>query len=777
MPTKKPAPAKRPVLLPSPRALARTRADRAATAWLEGYNPLRGLTLRRAQSIFDAARRGNDVRLQWIYENIEQADPTLMVCAERRAAALADLDWTIRPKAAGRARGFDETLAREQCALLEHAYGDAEEVNLLPALEHLAKAFFRGHAHARPLWSADGLTLRGFETFNAWNLCRDLETGRWHWNPAASETLDFAALEPVPPGELVTLVRTRHIDYPALAIYLRNGLGEREWGRFLERYGIPPVLITMPQDIDPAQVDAFCARAVEMADGGSGALPFGSVVTYAQEARGVNPFREFLDHQQQLVVLMATGGMLTSLTGATGIGQGATQAHEETWRAIVRRDAAAIATALNRTVTDALLDRAFPGRPHLAAFDFQTRPEPGPAELFDLAAKAVQAGYRVAQDELEERTGFRLEPNGQGLGEGLSGAFGGGFGEGLAQPPAPAGAQGAPPRPAPFGAGSPAAAGHLPLTTYQLPFTDYHLPISNRAPAADGGLGALAGALRADCAPLAEALQSLLDHAQQSEGAEGQRPSDSNHLPFTTDHLRREAAALAARLPDLLPDDPEMAAAIEEALTRTFGAALATAPEKPAVANREGECHAKDPANCPYHGTGRFAGKDGKPAEGKAKSAPKELPPRPNAKASAADYRKANLTRGEAALGNILADHADVPAAMVSRKLGPIDFVWGREGNPGRDYEGGYGFSHIIAKHGEEAAQKVPKILAFGKYFHDEQERDAYTVVLGNEVVSVKRETGNFLVVTSYASDKKATAYLRRGGQIENKAKDDSATF
>lgn len=670
--------------------------------------------------IFDAARRGNDVRLQWIYENIEQADPTLMVCAERRAAALADLDWTIRPKAAGRARGFDETLAREQCALLEHAYGDAEEVNLLPALEHLAKAFFRGHAHARPLWSPDGLTLRGFETFNAWNLCRDLETGRWHWNPAASETLDFAALEPVPPGELVTLVRTRHIDYPALAIYLRNGLGEREWGRFLERYGIPPVLITMPQDIDPAQVDAFCARAVEMADGGSGALPFGSVVTYAQEARGVNPFREFLDHQQQLVVLMATGGMLTSLTGATGIGQGATQAHEETWRAIVRRDAAAIATALNRTVTDALLDRAFPGRPHLAAFDFQTRPEPGPAELFDLAAKAVQAGYRVARDELEERTGFRLEPNGQGSGEGLGG---------------------------PFGAGSPGAAGQLPLTNYPL-------PIANRAPGADSGLGALAEALHADCAPLAEALRALL--AEPSPSA---------------------AQALAARLPDLLPDDPEMAAAIEEALTQTFGAALATAPEKPAVANREGECHAKDPANCPYHGTGRFAGKDGKPAEGKAKPAPKELPPRPNAKASAADYRKANLTRGEAALGNILADHADVPAAMVSRKLGPIDFVWGREGNPGRDYEGGYGFSHIIAKHGEEAARRVPAILAYGKYFHDEQRAGDYLIVHQNEVVSLKRNSGNFFVVTSYEANKKATAYLRRDGQIENKAKDGDATL
>ena len=220
-----------------------------------------------------------------------------------------------------------------------------------------------------------------------------------------------------------------------------------------------------------------------------------------------------------------------------------------------------------------------------------------------------------------------------------------------------------------------------------------------------------------------------------------------------------------------------MAAAIEEALTQTFGDALATAPEKPAVANREDECHAKDPANCPYHGTGRFAGKDGKPAEGKAKPAPKELPPRPNAKASAADYRKANLTRGEAALGNILADHADVPAAMVSRRLGPIDFVWGREGNPGQDYEGGYGFSHIIAKHGEEAARRVPAILAYGKYFHDEQRAGDYLIVHQNEVVSLKRNSGNFFVVTSYEANKKATAYLRRGGQIENKAKDGDATL
>ena len=209
--------------------------------------------------------------------------------------------------------------------------------------------------------------------------------------------------------------------------------------------------------------------------------------------------------------------------------------------------------------------------------------------------------------------------------------------------------------------------------------------------------------------------------------------------------------------------------------------------EAPTVANSEGECHAKDPTRCPYHGTGKYAGEGDpkKPAETrgttpatKATPAPKvELPPSPNPKASAADYRKANRTRGEAAPKTILETQADIPAAMISRKLGPIDFVWGWPGTEAKKYHDGYGFSHIIAAHGEEAAKRVPEILAHGKYFHDEQERDAYTVVFRNEIVSVKRKRGNFLVVTSYASDKKATAYVRRGGQIENKAKDDSATF
>lgn len=707
MPTKPPA--KRPVLLPSPRALSRTRADRAATAWLEGYNPLRGLTLRRAQSIFDAARRGNDVRLQWIYENIEQADPTLMVCAERRAAALADLDWTIRPKAAGRARGFDEALAREQCALLEHAYGDAEEVNLLPALEHLAKAFFRGHAHARALWSPDGLTLRGFETFNAWNLCRDLETGRWHWNPAASETLDFAALEPVPPGELVTLVRTRHIDYPAMPIFLRNALGEKAWGRFLERYGIPPVIITMPPDMDPARVSDYCAAATQVADGGSGALPAGSLVSYAHEARGTDPFTAFLDHQQRLIVLMATGGMLTSLTGATGIGQGATDAHEETWRTIVRRDAAAVATALNRTVTDTLLDRAFPGRPHLAAFDFETEPAPGPAEVFDLASKAVQAGYRITQAELQERTGYALEP-----------------------------AQGAGGAPA-FGA---------------LPFANGESRIANRAASRDGQtegawgkapprddsrftihdspatqVAALAEALQTDCAPLAEALQSLL-----------------------ADPSPEAARALATRLPELLPEDPELASEIRTLLDETF-----TAETTEPVANSD--THKRD-------AHGRFAKTDSRrtrPREGETPSKRDAHGTFDEAKLTADP--KTNAERARSVVTHLMAKHGgSEPKALYRQDTGWIGIDYGEPGNKDNAFAGGHGLAHILAKHPEAKESLVDTLLSGDCYKHHERDSKLYIVKGENMVVLSKHRTGRLLITDFIEDDpERLKARLARG--------------
>lgn len=398
----------RTVVMGSPRPAGDYEKSQEAR-WLEATNPLKGLSVDRAGLIFDQARLGCYADLAWLYQEIEAADPTLFVCVERRSAGVQEIDWTVATKSAARVgRAWDAGLAAEQVAVLESALGACD--NFLDGIEHLAGGFFRGFAHCVPRYSPDRLALRELECLDAWNFARNRATGAWHWNAKAHSGVETARLPEIPAGELVSLVRTRHIDYPALAPYIRAALGERKWGQFVERYGIPPVMIVMPEFADSTQEAAYMAAAQKVARGGSGALPFGAQVSYATEARGVNCFTDYLRHQQELTVLLATGGLATSLSMPTGLGEGPAGEHAATWRTIIQRDARIIAQAVNKRLTVDLLAAAFPGRPVLVQFRFDTEGTPSAVSIFDAAGKAVTAGYRIVQSELEEKTGYKLQP-------------------------------------------------------------------------------------------------------------------------------------------------------------------------------------------------------------------------------------------------------------------------------------------------------------------------------------------------------------------------------
>lgn len=390
------------------------------SAWAETHNPLRNLSIERANRIYDSARMGAYAELQWLYQEIEAVDSTLFTCVERRSSALTETDYTIKAVDADKARGYDQSLAEDQQGFLKLAFADAENGNLNEAIEHLGLGFFRGFAHVKPLYSNGHTTLEGFDLLDNWNFCRDIHTGSWYWNPQATMTIGSQNLEQIPRGELVSLTRNRHVDYPALNIFIRTALGEKKYGQFIERYGVPPVIITMPPDIDKNTEDAYLTAAEMVAAGGSGALPNGSVANYATDARGTNPFESFFQHQQEQIVLMATGGILTSLSSPTGIGSGASDAHSETWRTVIRRDCKLITTPINRVVVDALLEAAFPGKPKLAYFDFAD-PSPSASQVFDNAVKAKGAGYRVKQNDLEEKTGYTLEPDPHAAAPGMAG--------------------------------------------------------------------------------------------------------------------------------------------------------------------------------------------------------------------------------------------------------------------------------------------------------------------------------------------------------------------
>lgn len=472
--------------------------------WAETVNPLRGLTEERAKNIFDQARQGVYAELTYLYNEIEAVDPTLLTCTEKREAVVGASDWRIVTCNPEKTRGYEESLANEQKAYLYAAFGMAgDEIGALA--EHLERAFFRGFAHARPIYEGDGVV--GFDFFDQWNFALDKFTGRWWWNPDASGiyTDNFTI---VPDGELVSLVRQRHIDYAALLPFLRLALGEKKYGIFLERYGIPPVTVIMPENTSKTDADAYFEAAEKLAKAGSGALPAGSLVSYATEARGTNPFTDFLRHQQELVVLMATGGTMTSLASPTGIGSGASEVQERGWRQIVSRDIRASARSINQGITRKLLEQKFPNQRMLAMFEFDPDPAPTAKEVFEDAAAAKLGGYRIDKKQLEDASGYTL----------------------IEEPTAAA--------PQPWPSQNTAIAPSV---------------VQNKAVETPGQNDptAMLAAFAKDMGPAGKAVAELLKIEDPEK-------------------LKAAADALAKKLPELLNDDPAMAALIETAIAQSF---------------------------------------------------------------------------------------------------------------------------------------------------------------------------------------------------------------
>ncbi len=275
--------------------------------------------------------------------------------------------------------------------------------NLDEVIEHLDLAFFRGYSVAQPIWTND--TVRHIEVFDSWNFLFD-ERGALLWNPNCS--MDVKDCETIgPSARLLYLKRRRAIDWPALIIYLRKYIGERDWGRFLERYGIPPVDVVMAANATKEDRSEYEKGADAANNGQNVVWPANSQISRSETSRGQDPFSAFIDHQEREIVLMATGGTLTSLAQAdTGALAGGAQM--KVWEQIVARDAVLTNAVFARSLINRFLALNFPGREIAAKFELGPEKNPSPAEVAELAGKIKSAGYLVDQHALEEATGFKL---------------------------------------------------------------------------------------------------------------------------------------------------------------------------------------------------------------------------------------------------------------------------------------------------------------------------------------------------------------------------------
>ena len=386
---------------------------RSANRWRDRYNPLRGLTIGRVVHLLEAGERGELAELQWVFRAIEKRFATLRSLVKRRAAALKKLDWDIKVVSELPA-GTTEAQAEEQRTFLRERYETIN--NLTEAIGLLALAEFRGLSVIQKHRGAEG-TVTDLHWLPQWNFIRKGAFGPLYWNPDAhaigAESLkdeNRIGSDTLPLSEFLIREEPMPINEIALVAFVNCGMAKKDWAAFVEMYGIPGAIITLPPQIPQGQENEYKDAAQQVAEGASGALPHGSDAKFpGVNIRGNSPFKEFIDAEKEDVVLAGTGGKLTMLNEATGIGGGQADVHSDVFDELAQGEAAEISEIFQKQFDLPELEARFPGQPILAYFELAAKDEEDVDALTDRVVKFHQAGFQTDPKEVSEKSGLHLQ--------------------------------------------------------------------------------------------------------------------------------------------------------------------------------------------------------------------------------------------------------------------------------------------------------------------------------------------------------------------------------
>lgn len=131
---------------------------------------------------------------------------------------------------------------------------------LTNCLRHLGMASFRGRSVVKPFISEDGELY--FKTIDNWNALE--YNDKLYWNPTADQGVnlrDDNTLQQITDDEVIWVKEDRPIDIPGLQVYLRQLVGEDNWARATEKYGVAQILITAPEGTPDQALDIWNVRA------------------------------------------------------------------------------------------------------------------------------------------------------------------------------------------------------------------------------------------------------------------------------------------------------------------------------------------------------------------------------------------------------------------------------------------------------------------------------------------------------------------------------------
>ena len=370
-------------------------------AWNYNTNPLRGLTQSSIQQLVDQIKRGNDVRLQIAFKEIETVTPIFGVCINKRLAGITSRKWDIVP-----IDDSSQSIAQAETVKKMFEKSDMRNLDgLTEALRHLGMASFRGRSVVKPFINDNNELY--FKAIENWNVLEF--NNKLYWNPNCDQMVnlrDDNSLEQITEDEVVWIKEERPIDIPGLQIYLRQIVGEDNWSRATEKYGVAPVIITAPDGTPDNALDVWYNRAIQIFEGGSGVLPPGAKVDSITDARGQDPFSSYVNHQMEMIVLLACGEKLTTLGGSTGLGSNLADIQSKEFDNLVSYDCKRISNAMTRCAVRKCVNAMFPNQDVKCKFSFIEEDRTTPEKYLELAEKLKNMGVTIDIQNLKKITGL-----------------------------------------------------------------------------------------------------------------------------------------------------------------------------------------------------------------------------------------------------------------------------------------------------------------------------------------------------------------------------------
>lgn len=381
--------------------MANTPIDKVANVFSKLFNPLRSLTKRQIERMVENWHHGDDVRMQMVFSEIEVQSPIYQVCINKRTAGVVNRKWDVVP--------IDESAeAKKQAKLVKEVFEKSDTRNedgLTEGLKWLVMSAFRGRSAIKPFFDENGDLF--FKKLNNWNVLE--YNGHFYWNPSSEEVgwfdtaNTYPSVQPLPKDEICYLLDEMPIDVPGLMLYLRQLVGEEQWARFVEKSGIPQVIIAAPEGTPDTALDAWNFRAMQIFEGGSGTLPHGADVHLLTEARGQDPFSEYVKHQMEMISILATGGTLMTIGGSTGLGSDLARVQQESFNSIVNQDCKRIGNAITNSVVNKVCSKLGLGDVK-CKFVFMEDDEYTADNYLDMANKLMTLGIKVDASELKKIT-------------------------------------------------------------------------------------------------------------------------------------------------------------------------------------------------------------------------------------------------------------------------------------------------------------------------------------------------------------------------------------